>query len=1293
MSRRLHSAVLGVIGFALLLPLMVSGQTEGQITTVPRNVPALRGLAERANLRYQANDARAEAYAQATGEPRISVTEDGQVTHLIGITADGEFIYYQTDNDDAAASTNTDDVYPGGPAGYTLTGSGQVVGEWDGGRTRLSHQEFGTRAIQIDSATTTMSLSNHATHVAGTMVASGVQSAAKGMAYQATLHTHAWDNDDNEMAAAAANGMLMSQHSYGQITGWRYDNNDNRWEWWGDTTKSKNEDDDFGQYNFFAQDWDEIAWNAPYYLICKSAGNDRNDGPSGSPTSWYYGNTQIFSAPPMGDGDEDGGYDCIGNRGNAKNILTIGAVNDVTNYTGPSSVTMSSFSGWGPTDDGRIKPDLVGNGVGLYSTGSSSNTHYYSSSGTSMSGPNVCGSLVLVQQMANNTLGYYIRAASLKGIAIHTAREAGSAPGPDYRFGWGLLDIRAAVEFIDSLGTGSLAFFDEDTLQNGATKNLFANVPTTGDVRITISWTDTIAPTTNTHDDTTRKLMADLDIRLFNSNGVLVENPWILDPANPANAATRGDNNRDNMEQIFSPNLPAGAYNIRISHKGTLPQPLQAYSIMVTGANVTDGVLADFTVDDTSICPGTTVNFTEQAIGGVTTYNWSFPGGNPATSTAQNPTVSYSTSGTYDVELVVSDGLSSDTLRRTQYVRVLDVYNPNGFTETFQPSSSASLPDWFTINPDNGITWQVAGNGPTGANDSAIFMNSYSYSNQGQVDWLYSPVFDFGSVAAATLNFDHAKAVYSMSGSFSNVRDTLFLLVSNNCGASYTTLDTLVEDQTSGPYSWLTTNSNATTSSFLPDTNEWCGSPNAASCTSIDLSAYTGDPAVNFVFAFKNNYQNNLYLDNFSFQVTQTVPKPVLFVQQDSICAGGVVDVQMTGPNIPPSITSFSWTLTNTATGNATTAFGVNASPALTEPGTYDVALIISDGVTSNGDTLAGAVVVSPIPVPSVVATDRTCTDSATVQVGAGGLPNVSYTLREVPSGSPVRNSTGFFTGLTPGVQHRAVIEPLSGCDIDTLFIPGDTMTLAWSEASVSGGLCFGENDLSLQAVLTGGNSSLQTAVEAAAGTIFTPLGTQTGDSLLLQNLAANLTGLRLTATLNHCSIDTSFLRTAPTEILPNLSVDATSPGNATAAAAGGTAPYAYSWNGGPFAPLASLAPLTGLSQVRVSVRDANGCVVSDSGSVTIGRNDPAWAAGLILYPNPASDELTLSLKEATQQNLTLRLTDRLGRELLTRTWNTEEVLRLPVNQLPVGTYTLQLTAPNGGTPVRSVVRTVVVAR
>lgn len=86
---------------------------------------------------------------------------------------------------------------------------------------------------------------------------------------------------------------------------------------------------------------------------------------------------------------------------------------------------------------------------------------------------------------------------------------------------------------------------------------------------------------------------------------------------------------------------------------------------------VSANLAAFFTTNNTTVCAGTTVNFTDQSSGGPTSWNWSFPGGSPATSTAQNPSVTYNTPGTYDVTLSVSDGSNNDSNTETGYITVV----------------------------------------------------------------------------------------------------------------------------------------------------------------------------------------------------------------------------------------------------------------------------------------------------------------------------------------------------------------------------------------------------------------------------------------------------------------------------------------------------------------------------------------------------------------------------------------------------------------------------------------------
>ncbi|UCG53265.1 MAG: S8 family serine peptidase [Candidatus Latescibacterota bacterium] len=501
-------------------------------------------------------------------QPAVRALNLNPDVELMYIGDNGVPVYYVVDNINAAGTISTDEVWPGGGGGYSLTGSGTQgyqLAIWDGGGVLLSHQEFGGRVNQADSPSGT---SSHSTHVAGTMIAAGVDPGAQGMSYEANLDAYEWSFDESEMAAAAAAGLQVSNHSYGPATGWTWDSGKGEWYWYGNITVSTVEDYTFGFYNSESADWDEIAYNAPDYLICQSAGNDRNDfGPGPGGGHWVWDSGWVWSTDTR---DPDGGadeYDCIGARKGAKNILTVGAVNDIpSGYTQPSDVVQTSFSSWGPMDDGRIKPDIVANGASLYSCSNTGDDSYSVKSGTSMSSPNAAGSINLLVRHYQATLLSSPRAATMKAIVVHTADEAGPNDGPDYQAGWGLMNTEKAADLIQA--GGGIA---EKTLLEGLTHVFTFTVDTVKDVRVTIAWTDIpgnpLPPSLNPRNP---RLVNDLDVRVERIQSATIYEPWVLDVENPDSAATQGDNVVDNVEQIYIADAETGDYEIRVSHKGSL---------------------------------------------------------------------------------------------------------------------------------------------------------------------------------------------------------------------------------------------------------------------------------------------------------------------------------------------------------------------------------------------------------------------------------------------------------------------------------------------------------------------------------------------------------------------------------------------------------------------------------------------------------------------------------------------------------------------------------------------------
>lgn len=573
----------------VLLILGVVGTASAQLALRGTNVEALEQLSIEFRERYEREHAIAVDWAAQRGISMRQVTPDGREIELMYFR-DGRPVYYTTDNMDAAISTSTDVCWVGQETGYDLSGDGVTLHQWDGGWVRLSHIEFQSQVNWADG--TPDDTSSHSTHVAGTIVAEGFDAQAHGMAYDADLEAYDFDDDFNEISAAAAAGAICSNHSYGFIRGWdrRFFVPDSAvvWFWHGDSTISVTEDADFGYYCDSAREWDQVTYNAPFYLMVKSAGNDRGDSHNGGHYVWGAGSPSgswIWSTAPRDDDGGDTGYDTVANKSCAKNILTVGAVRDVAGgYGSPGDVEMTNFSGWGPTDDGRIKPDICGNGWELYSCDIDSDNHYSTKNGTSMSSPNVTGSLaLLIERYRNLNSSADMRSATLKALAIHTADECGDNDGPDYEFGWGLLNTRSAARHMgrntEPPPMQELTLLDSETFEQSW--NCCGDVP----IKITVCWTDPPGTPVNPQvlDPTDAMLVNDLDVRLIGP-GPTTHRPWILDPTDPDAAATRGDNFRDNVEVIYIEDPDPGEYTLRITHKGTLQGGSQDFALIISGA-------------------------------------------------------------------------------------------------------------------------------------------------------------------------------------------------------------------------------------------------------------------------------------------------------------------------------------------------------------------------------------------------------------------------------------------------------------------------------------------------------------------------------------------------------------------------------------------------------------------------------------------------------------------------------------------------------------------------------------
>lgn len=723
--------------FLLLTILLVScgvfAQTQEDVKKIIANydMAKLKKTEDFYRKKEQADKRKAIAVALTKNWPIIIKDADGNFSELMRLTPDGFPLYYSTQNVNAARSTRANHLNSGGSLGLTLNGQGMVVREWDGGNVRTSHTAFGGRVAVIDNPTSTSTVA-HATRVCGTMVASASPTAVKGMAYQANARTFDWNSDDSEAISEVQLGMLISNHSYGvPITS----NGETLPAWF------------IGAYTSESYVWDELAYNAPYFLPVMSAGNDGQNENNGNPI--------LFE------------YDKLTSNKTAKNNLVVASCEDVAAQSNgtvdPASIVISSFSSQGPTDDFRVKPDITGNGSNLTSTSNTSNTATTIMSGTSMASPNVAGTLVLVQQHYKNVTNSFMRAATLKGLACHTADDGGNT-GPDANFGWGLLNAKKAAETITANGLTS--WISEENLNTGQVFTMNVNSNGTAPLIASITWTDLPGEINNgaslPANDPTPALVNDLDIRI--TKNATTYFPWKLnsDPSLPA--IRTGDNAVDNVEQVKIDAPTAGEYTITVTSKGTLVTGSQKYSLVITGINSTFAI--NSTSDNLTVCASQnavyTFNYAQTGSGTTTFSAVDLPSGatasfSPATLSA-NGTVTMTISGLTNItpnEYFVGIRGTSATETETRY-KSLRVFNA-----TFQP-----------------VALQSPTNGQSGMSTTTnLEWNSQTNAQIYRVQVSTSPIF----TTLVTEDFVTANE-YQVTGLSQATRYYWRVIPSNDCG-------------------------------------------------------------------------------------------------------------------------------------------------------------------------------------------------------------------------------------------------------------------------------------------------------------------------------------------------------------------------------------------------------------------------------------------------------------------------------------------------------------------------------
>ena len=501
-----------------------------------------------------------------------------------------------------ALAASLSHVTPLFSAPYNLDGSGVILSLFELAAADTAHPQFGGRYISHAFTGGSSSDKLHSTHVAGTIIASGLDPSgtsssdaarAKGMAPAATLHEFDVLVPFEDLLKAKQDLKLLNSvadnNSWDYSLGWQPSGG--TWVWNGG-------EDYLGGYSLSeSSPYDAVAVSPGIPLFVHSAGNDGDHGHPMLNLPWSphqhvddKGDTitnEIYCYSQNGSGTDCpastcpnvghslksgddfcertqhptyGPYNTAGLMSSTKNSVSVGAVD--------RNGGLTSFSSRGPARDGRIKPELVAKGLSQWSTAPGGG--YQSLSGTSMSSPVVTGiSGLLAQQYRMTFGGETPNGAMLKTLLIAGADDQVGPtdidkPGPDYAYGFGLVDAKASVDLIlADNGTGSR--IRKGTLSQGQQAE-FPLITTSGQkVRVVLGWFDPeIYPAADSPSEPT--LLNDLDVKIIDPAGNAIL-PYILDPAQPTLPATRGVNTRDTTEEVeISPkDVVAGVYRVIIT--------------------------------------------------------------------------------------------------------------------------------------------------------------------------------------------------------------------------------------------------------------------------------------------------------------------------------------------------------------------------------------------------------------------------------------------------------------------------------------------------------------------------------------------------------------------------------------------------------------------------------------------------------------------------------------------------------------------------------------------------------
>tara|TARA_R110002096_G_scaffold276109_3_gene469987 strand:- start:46844 stop:48553 length:1710 start_codon:yes stop_codon:yes gene_type:complete len=465
-----------------------------------------------------------------------------------------------------------DSLHQGSNKVYGLSGKGQQFAIWEAGIQAYPKMDNPLLEGRWTIGDTFLLTGEHANSLAEYILANPNPHQSKGIAYQAKgiyFDTqNFWDEFPN-----ITGQINLSFHPYALDPGWQRSYPKANDLFWGGLEEiDKKQDYNFGRYSEISKRWDSILFLNPNHLAIKSAGNSRGQREEGihyffrsknnSITEYYLDSSKT---PREKDGG-DLGYDCLEPASVAKNSLVVGAYFILENGQGK----IQKSSSFGPTDDGRIKPDLVAFGEN-----------------TSQSAATLTGLVLLLQEQYEFVYKEPAKSFVMKCILLHNVDDIGAFKGPDYKSGWGLLNANRSSRFIANSPVGHKLILS--TIENGDTLKIYGKREKSKSIKVTLVWNDPEAhpikfknhPSLLNNEEP--MLQNDLDIQILEVASSCIMYPFVLNPQRPEMPAKKGRNFRDNVEQVLWENPRKEWYEIIISHKGELENKIQDFALAING--------------------------------------------------------------------------------------------------------------------------------------------------------------------------------------------------------------------------------------------------------------------------------------------------------------------------------------------------------------------------------------------------------------------------------------------------------------------------------------------------------------------------------------------------------------------------------------------------------------------------------------------------------------------------------------------------------------------------------------